>query len=139
MEIANLIQAVSAVKTDNSTGRAGKGQSDFSDKLAAALDHVMPAEKTALKSTETHKNESSKDSKATEGETANRDAATPDKDVAASDKDVATSVKDDKAETKDVLKGCEKKSQSKNLNHCSFSAAERRAREGCVCVGGGGS
>ena len=70
MEIANLIQAISAVKTDNTAGRAGKGQSDFSDKLAAALDHVMPAEKTALKSTETKKEEPSKDGKATEGETA---------------------------------------------------------------------
>ena len=109
MEIANLIQAVSAVKADNTAGRAGKGQSDFSDKLAAALDHVMPAEKTALKSTETKKEETSKDGKATGEETASRDAAATemkaaksDKEAASSDKDVSTSVKEDKAETKDV-------------------------------------
>lgn len=102
MEMANLIQAISAVKTESSAGRAGKGQTDFSDKLAAALDHVTLTEKSGQKSAEPQNVETATDGKAAEGKVANKGAARSDKGEMTSDKDVAASGKNDDTTNKDA-------------------------------------
>ena len=120
MDMVNLMTMISVAKTEKSVERTVKGQKDFSDQLAKALDKQEPTDKAELKNTDTRKTDSSaarddsasakdtataaKDAAASakDGTTSAKDAATSAKDAATSAKDEATSAKDEATSAKDM-------------------------------------